>query len=108
MKFNLKEIKLKAGVESTIRLVNKASAAGMDHNLVITKKGQFNAVALAAVSAGAEKDWVPESPEVVGHSKLAKPGETVEFKVTLEKGEYEFVCTFPGHYLTMNGKVVVE
>jgi azurin len=32
---------------------------------------------------------------------------TIEFEAP-EKGEYTFLCTFPGHFGLMNGKFIVE
>ena len=32
---------------------------------------------------------------------------TIEFEAPA-KGEYTFICSFPGHYALMNGKFIVE
>ena len=48
-------------------------------------------------------------PRVLGASKLLEPGQKETFKITApgKEGEYEYVCTFPGHWLIMFGKLVV-
>ena len=37
-----------------------------------------------------------------------KPSETIEFTAGPEKGEYPYVCTFPGHSRIMQGTLFVE
>ena len=51
---------------------------------------------------GREKD-------VIGRTKLLGPGEedTIYF-VAPEPGTYEYVCTFPGHFALMKGKMIVK
>ena len=34
--------------------------------------------------------------------------EVLEFKIPTEKGSYEFVCTFPGHFAMMRGIMEVK
>ena len=47
--------------------------------------------------------------DVIAHTKLLGPGESDEitFKVP-DAGVYDFICTFPGHFGTMRGKIVAE
>ena len=41
-------------------------------------------------------------------SKLAAGGETVDVTfVAPEPGTYPFICTMPGHYIMMKGKLIV-
>jgi azurin len=48
--------------------------------------------------------------DVLAHTKLLGPGEfdTIEFMAPATPGTLEYVCTFPGHFGTMNGKITVE
>ena len=55
-------------------------------------------------------DYIPEGTEdVIVHTKMLGGGEetTIEFEAPA-KGEYTFICSFPGHYALMNGKFIVE
>jgi azurin len=56
------------------------------------------------------KGFIPETPDVLYHTKLLNPGEseTLEFTAGPEKGEYPYLCTFPGHPRIMQGTLKVE
>lgn len=82
----------------------------MLHNWVLCKPGDdvTQKVADAAVAMGPnafEKHLVPDSPLVITHTKLADPGKSVKltFKAPTEEADYPYVCTVPGHALTMRG-----
>ncbi len=82
----------------------------MPHNLVVTAPGALATVGLAAEAmAQADDAWdrnfVPDLPEVLQATGLLQPGqsETLTFTAPTEPGAYPFVCTFPGHWVRMNG-----
>ncbi|WP_100614269.1 azurin [Confluentibacter citreus] len=113
MKFDLSEIKVKAGqkVKITLRHKGKMDVNVMGHNFVILKQGvdvaEFGAKAAVArdtkyIPAGSEKD-------IVAHTDLIGGGQTssIEFDAP-EAGTYDFLCSFPGHYALMKGKFIVE
>ena len=55
-------------------------------------------------------DYIPEDQSnVIAHTKLVGGGEstTITFHAP-EKGTYDFICSFPGHYSMMKGKFNVE
>jgi len=54
---------------------------------------------------GQSKAYVPDSDLVLAHTTLLRPGSSNEiyFQVPAEPGDYEFVCTFPAHAVTMRG-----
>ena len=87
-----------------------AKNSGLQHNWVLTAKGRGDDVGQAGIKAGADKGWVPDSPDVLAHTKLLNPGEseTITFTAPKEKGDYPYVCTFPGHYTTMKGTLEVK
>lgn len=86
----------------------------MDHNLIIVQPGASSQVAMAAMMLGAdgiEKSWIPESNKILAASGMLSMGETetIEFTAPTQVGQYDYLCTFPGHYLLMNGVMhVVE
>src|SRR5688572_9839127 len=49
--------------------------------------------------------FVPDVPEVLVASKLLQAGQTqtIAFTAPTELGDYPYVCTFPGHWIRMNG-----
>lgn len=62
------------------------------------------------MQAGSTNDYVPEDDAVIAYTPMSQPGETVEvtFTVPEESGEYGYLCTFPGHWATMQGTMIVE
>ena len=51
-----------------------------------------------------------ESNEVLVHNDLLMPAntQTIHFNAPAQPGEYPYLCTFPGHWMVMNGVLVVE
>jgi azurin len=110
MKYDITEIRATAGQKVKITLNNKATDETMIHNMVIIQPGTAEKVGLGSVDAGLEKEFVVDDPAVIAHSGLVKPGETTTFEFTAPAtpGEYEFICSYPGHYMMMKGKFIVE
>lgn len=113
MKFDKTEIRVPAGrkVKLTLRHTGKLEKNVMGHNFVLLKKG-VDLMAFGIKSAtAADTEYIPASAEddIIAHTKLIGGGETavVEFDAP-EAGEYEFLCSFPGHYAMMKGKFIVE
>ena len=113
MKFNLSELKAVAGQEITLVLKNvgKMDKTVMGHNVIILKQGTDVAEYAKKALAAKDTDYVPasESASVIAHTKLTGGGEsdTITFTIS-EKGTYDFICSFPGHYGLMKGKLIVE
>ena len=83
------------------------------HNLVIVKPGTADTVAAAAIALGAEgfaREFIPESADILHHTALLNGGEsqTLEFTAPSDPGDYQFVCTFPGHAMLMRGIIRVK
>ena len=82
----------------------------MGHNWVLLKQGTvINEFGQKAVQAK-DNDYIPEGTDaVITHTKMIGGGEevTIEFEAPAA-GEYDFICSFPGHYSVMNGKFIVE
>ena len=112
MKYNVTSFKVKAGQQVIIDFENKDF---MQHNLIIAKIGSLEIVGKAADEMardpkGIEKNYVPNIPEIITASKLVDPEglESIIFTAPTQKGEYPFICTVPGHWRIMNGKMIVE
>lgn len=82
----------------------------MPHNVVVTAPGALTLVGLAgeamASDPGAwDAGFVPSLPEVLFATGLVQPGlsETLAFDAPDDEGEHPYVCTFPGHWIRMNG-----
>ncbi|MFZ4262747.1 PVC-type heme-binding CxxCH protein [Sphingobacterium sp. HJSM2_6] len=112
MAYDQTVIKLKAGSQISMHFHNPDEMA---HNLVIVKPGAAEKVgtaadAMASMKDAYEKQFIPDLPEVLFATPLVARDETfvLEFTVPTQKGEYPFICTFPGHWRVMQGKFIVE
>ena len=87
----------------------------MPHNLVVVEGGARQKVGTAAMELPAGhtdrqgRAWVTEDKEIVAATKMLEPGQTETLKLTAPRaeGSYEFLCTFPGHWVQMFGQIVV-
>ena len=105
LKFDKERVVVKAGSKVKLVLNNNDD---MLHNLLITNPGKFEEIGQMALQMGMqgpEKAYVPDSDEVLYHTGMIQPEstETIYFIAPKSKGDYHFVCTFPGHYTVMNG-----
>jgi len=55
------------------------------------------------------RQYIPEGSQVVCHTDVVSPGEkfTIYFEAPKAPGRYPFVCSFPGHWMVMNGQLHV-
>jgi len=109
MKYDQSEIKVKAGSTVKVTIINQAKDSSMQHNFVVVDDGTVEKVATEGVKAGADANYIPKMSSVYVGTKVTKPGETISITFpTPDKGNYEFVCTYPGHWQKMRGKFIVE
>lgn len=113
IQFNQKEFKVKAGqvITLTLKHTGKLAKTAMGHNFVLLKIGtDVNAFAQKAIEAK-DNDYIPQSEtaSIIAYTKLLGGGEadTISFTIA-EKGSYDFICSFPGHFAMMKGKLIVE
>ncbi|MEM0897048.1 MAG: plastocyanin/azurin family copper-binding protein [Verrucomicrobiota bacterium] len=114
LKFKQKEFKAKAGQPVELTFKNNDPTMQI-HNVLIIKPGTTQKVGMlanqmAADPEGMAKSYIPESDDVLFHSSLIQVGksETIKFDAPSEPGEYPYICTFPGHWMLMQGKMIVE
>jgi len=103
LKFTGDELTVTAGTEVMLRFKN--NSAILSHNWVLVEFGTKDGVAGAGVAAGPGNDWIPQGDErIVAHTKLVDPGMSGQIRFTAPGADsYQFVCTFPGHNVTMFG-----
>ncbi|MEF8865647.1 MAG: plastocyanin/azurin family copper-binding protein [Salinibacter sp.] len=114
MKYKETEFTVPADTEIELVFENTASSPSMQHNVLIMNEPPeqdiFKEVGQAGVQAGASNEYVPDHSAVLAATDISKPGETVSVTFTSpsEPGEYGYVCTYPGHWATMQGTMIVE
>ena len=108
LKFNTGTLTVQAGAEVALAFNNVSILS--QHNWVLVNAGDKDLVAADGAAAGPANDWIkPDDPRVLAHTVLLDPGETGEVRFTAPPaGAYQFVCTFPGHNLTMFGDFQVN
>lgn len=113
MQFEQTEITVQPGETVELTFENTATSPAMAHNVVFLNTDDdaaVNRVGQSALSAGPEAEYVPEDDAIIAATDVAQPGETVTVTFTApeEPGAYTYVCTFPGHYATMQGTLRVD
>ncbi len=111
MQFDKAELRVPAGstVNLTLNHTGKLPKAAMGHNFVLLKAGtDVAAFAMQAIAAAAT-EYIPESDAIIAHTALIGGGESTSISFTAPAaGTYDYICTFPGHYAIMKGKLIVE
>jgi azurin len=112
--YDVKAFSVKANSTVKLTFENIHPTVPQPHNVVIGVPGSKDkilaaAMQLAADPQGMAKGYIPESEDVLFHTKLLQPGQTevLEFAAPAA-GQYPYVCTFPGHGILMNGIMTVE
>ncbi len=105
------EVATGATVELTIKHTGKLPKAAMGHNFVLLAQGtDMNQFAMTAMAAAAT-EYIPANmkDKVIAHTKVVGGGESDTITFTAPApGEYAYLCTFPGHWQQMNGKLIVS
>ena len=114
MRYDNTRIVVEAGKPFELILENNDT---MPHNLVIVKPGQHEKIGTAASTMTPDKldkqgrGYIPKDweKEIFGATKVIEAGqkETIKVNAPGEEGEYEYVCTMPGHFVVMWGKLIV-
>ncbi len=113
MRFNLKEIRVKAGKEVMLVLkhTGEGSKTAMGHNFVLLKP-EVNITDFAADAAvTTDGEYIPEKQKdnIIAHTRLLGGGETdTVYFTTPAAGNYPFICSFPGHASMMKGALTAE
>jgi azurin/glucose/arabinose dehydrogenase len=105
LQFDKTEVRAEPG--ERVKLVFR-NTDDLMHNLLVVQSGTVEPVAKTAMNMGLEgqeRGYVPRSDSVLYHTSLLQPGteEAIYFTAPEEPGEYPYVCTFPGHWRTMQG-----
>lgn len=85
------------------------------HNVCLVQKGtlaRFGDLVnrMVADPEAALRHYIPRTEDVLAYTDVVGPGDqfTISFRAPDQPGRYPFLCTFPGHWMVMNGEMVVE
>jgi uncharacterized cupredoxin-like copper-binding protein len=106
MSYDKKELTVTAGQTVSISFTNPDTA---QHNFLLAKPGSMKIIGAAADKmvrddTGDDVNYVPKLPEIIYVAPVLEPRKTTkfEFKAPETPGQYVIICTFPGHWKTMN------
>ena len=112
LQYAQKQLKAKAGEKLTIVFKNPDV---VPHNWLLAKPGSLQRLGekcnlMITDPQGMQKHYVPDSADVIAYTDMTNPkGEfTIHITAPKEKGDYPYLCTFPGHWMVMNGVLKVE
>jgi len=85
------------------------------HNWVLIKPDSLARVGdlvntIVSEPDAAARHYVPKTDDVLAHTDMVFPQDqmSIDFRAPDRKGRYPFLCSFPGHWMVMNGVMVVE
>lgn len=112
LSYSTRELKAKAGEALALTLINPDV---VPHNWALVQTGALQRVGaeankLVADPEGMVRQYVPQTNDVICYTDVVDPLDqaTIYFKAPATPGRYPFLCTFPGHWMVMNGELVVE
>ncbi len=106
MSYDKKEITVTTGQTVAIAFTNPDTA---QHNFLLAAPGSMKIIGAAADKfvrddTGEDVNYVPKLPQIIYVAPVLAPHKTTnfEFKAPVTPGQYVIICTFPGHWKTMN------
>jgi azurin len=85
------------------------------HNWALVRSGTLSKVGdlvnrLIAEPDASVRHYIPRSDDVLAYVDIVDPGRDfiIHFRAPTQKGRYPYLCTFPGHWMVMNGVMTVE
>jgi azurin/glucose/arabinose dehydrogenase len=87
----------------------------MPHNLVIVKPGGRERVGQATAHMKPDelddegRAFIADREDILAATRLLETGQkaVLKLKTPSKEGEYEYLCTYPGHYQIMRGQLIV-
>ncbi len=112
LSYSTRELRAKAGEAIALTLVNPDV---VPTNWALIQPGTLSVVGaeankLVADPEGMVRQYVPQTSDVICYTDVVDPLDqaTIYFKAPTTPGRYPYLCTFPGHWMVMNGEFVVE
>lgn len=85
------------------------------HNWVLIKPGslaRFGGLVNKVIAKpdAALRHYIPRSDDLLTYTDIVGPQEqfSIDFRAPAVPGRYPYLCSFPGHWMVMNGEMIVE
>jgi azurin len=112
LSYERKEIRVRAGQSIAFTLTDPDV---VPHNWALAKPGSLQRVGelankLIADPEAFARQYIPQSDDVLCYTDIVGPGQsqTIYFQAPATPGRYPYLCTFLGHWMIMNGNLIVE
>ena len=113
LQYAQKELRVKPG--SKVALTFRNLDPSMPHNVAIVQPDRLTAIMdasmkLASSPKGVAQHYVPNDKGVIAMSPILQSGNSyvIYFRAPRKLGTYPFLCTFPGHWHVMQGKLIIK
>ncbi len=112
LSYSVRSFTVWAGQPIKLTFMNPDS---VPHNWALIKPGTLTRVGDLANKIIAEPDaasrhYIPRTPDVLVYTDIVTSQDqlTISFRAPSAPGRYPYLCTFPGHWMVMNGEMIVE
>jgi len=112
LSFVTREFHVSVGEPIALTLVNPDV---VPHNWALLRPGTLSTVGelanrLIGEPEATARHYIPETDDVLHYVDIVDPGmeQTIYFRAPERPGIYPYLCTFPGHWMVMNGQMVVH
>jgi azurin len=85
------------------------------HNWALARPGTLAKVGdlvnkIIAEPDAAARNYLPWTDDILVYTEIVNPGGdfAITFRAPTAKGRYPYLCTFPGHWMVMNGVMTVD
>jgi putative heme-binding domain-containing protein len=110
--YSTRALRAKAGESVELTFTNPDV---VPHNWVLVRPDSLATVGELANKLIADPEavlhqYVPKTDDVLIYTDIVPAGQstTIYFQAPAKKGRYPYLCTFPGHWMVMNGELIVE
>jgi putative heme-binding domain-containing protein len=110
--FATRSLRAQAGERIQLTLYNPDV---VPHNWALVKPGTLQHVGelsnrLVADPEAFARHYIPQTNDVLFYTDVVPPQEefAIHFRAPSVPGRYPYLCTFPGHWMIMNGELIVE
>ncbi|HRX82883.1 MAG TPA: plastocyanin/azurin family copper-binding protein, partial [Pirellulaceae bacterium] len=112
LSYTTRSFRVRAGEAIELTLLNPDV---VPHNWALIKPGTLQRVGslanrLISDPEAVVRQYIPDSYDVLAYTDVVLPRDefTIYFRAPEQPGRYPYLCTFPGHWLVMNGEMIVE
>ena len=112
LSYSVRSFKARAGEPIKLTFINPDS---VPHNWALVRPGTLARVGdlvnkIIAEPDAASRHYIPRTEDVLVYTDIVVPQDqiTISFRVPKVPGRYPYLCTFPGHWMVMNGEMIVE